>query len=924
MSKLTQKRIVILVSLLFLGALVFSLESSRSAYEERDTENNFQSPYRLARSVSMIDQSAKPQPEKPPYLNPELSWEVRVADLLSRMTLEEKVSQMVHDAPAIERLGIPKYNWWNECLHGVARAGLATVFPQAIGLAATWDTNLLYQVATAISDEARAKHHYFVRQGKRNIYQGLTFWSPNINIFRDPRWGRGMETYGEDPYLAGRLGVAFVRGLQGNHPRYLKTVATPKHYAVHSGPEPDRHTFNAQVDEGDLRETYLPHFEACVKEGGAFSIMCAYNRFRDKACCGSPFLLGRILRLEWGFEGYVVSDCGAIYDIYNNHKIVPTAPEAAALAVKAGCDLNCGQTYRTLVKAVEKGLLSEEDIDRAVRRLFLARFRLGMFDPPEMVPYMAIPYSVVDCAEHRELAREAARKSIVLLKNEGNILPLSRRIRTLAVIGPNANDVEVLLGNYNGTPADPITPLAGLKQKVSPQTKVIYALGCDWAEGLPYLETIPPEYFFCHWQGKRVQGLVGEYFDNRRLTGQPLFTRLDPGLEFNWWDGAPDERLDDDNFGVRWTGELVPPRSGEYYLGGEGFNGFRIYLDGELIAEFNSSHHPRQIHRKIFLEGQRPYRLKVEFFERSGDAHLRLLWKVPGRDLLAEALEAARQAEAVVLFMGLSPRLEGEEMKVEVAGFKGGDRLTLELPLRQQELIKAVAALKKPTILVLLNGSALAVNWSAAHLPAILEAWYPGQAAGEAIADVLFGDYNPAGRLPVTFYKSVDQLPPFTDYRMENRTYRYFRGEPLFPFGYGLSYTRFHYSDLQVPKKVRAGEKVKVSVVVSNIGQRAGEEVVQLYLRDLEASVPVPIRSLKGFKRIHLQPGKKKRVFFELKPEDLSVLDENWYRVVEPGWFEVSLGGKQPGFKGLAKGTTTEVLTTKFEVIKEDEGKQLK
>jgi len=924
MSKLTQKRIVILVSLLSLGALVFSLESSRSDHQAILEENNSSYTFHGGRTTSSLDQSAKPQPEKPPYLNPELSWEVRVADLLSRMTLEEKVSQMVHDAPAIERLGIPKYNWWNECLHGVARAGLATVFPQAIGLAATWDTKLLYQVATAISDEARAKHHYFVRQGKRNIYQGLTFWSPNINIFRDPRWGRGMETYGEDPYLAGRLGVAFVRGLQGNHPRYLKTVATPKHYAVHSGPEPDRHTFNAQVDEGDLRETYLPHFEACVKEGGAFSIMCAYNRFRDKACCGSPFLLGRILRLEWGFEGYVVSDCGAIYDIYNNHKIVPTAPEAAALAVKAGCDLNCGQTYRTLVKAVEKGLLSEEDIDRAVRRLFLARFRLGMFDPPEMVPYMAIPYSVVDCAEHRELAREAARKSIVLLKNEGNILPLSRRIRTLAVIGPNANDVEVLLGNYNGTPADPITPLAGLKQKVSPQTKVIYALGCDWAEGLPYLETIPPEYFFCHWQGKRVQGLVGEYFDNRRLTGQPLFTRLDPGLEFNWWDGAPDERLDDDNFGVRWTGELVPPRSGEYYLGGEGFNGFRIYLDGELIAEFNSSHHPRQIHRKIFLEGQRPYRLKVEFFERSGDAHLRLLWKVPGRDLLAEALEAARQAEAVVLFMGLSPRLEGEEMKVEVAGFKGGDRLTLELPLRQQELIKAVAALKKPTILVLLNGSALAVNWSAAHLPAILEAWYPGQAAGEAIADVLFGDYNPAGRLPVTFYKSVDQLPPFTDYRMENRTYRYFRGEPLFPFGYGLSYTRFHYSDLQVPKKVRAGEKVKVSVVVSNIGQRAGEEVVQLYLRDLEASVPVPIRSLKGFKRIHLQPGKKKRVFFELKPEDLSVLDENWYRVVEPGWFEVSLGGKQPGFKGLAKGTTTEVLTTKFEVIKEDEGKQLK
>ena len=852
--------------------------------------------------------------ESPAYLNFDLPLEARVADLVARMTLEEKVSQMVNAAPAVDRLGIPAYNWWNEGLHGVARAGRATVFPQAIGLAAAWDAELMGRVATAISDEARAKYHEFVRRGKRGMYQGLTFWSPNINLFRDPRWGRGMETYGEDPYLTGRLGAAFVRGLQGDDPKYLKTVSTPKHFAVHSGPEPDRHMFDARVDERDLRESYLPHFEACIR-AGAFSVMCAYNRFLGDACCGSPRLLTEILRNEWGFKGYVVSDCGAIQDIYEGHELVGTEPEAAALAVRSGCDLSCGTEYRGLLEAVENELITEQEIDVSVRRLFLARFKLGLFDPPDKACYALTPYSMVDCEEHRALALEAARKSIVLLKNDRRTLPLKKDLKTIAVIGPNADDVEVLLGNYNGTPVDPVTPLRGIREKVSAKTKVLAALGCEWAKNMPVLKVIPSSVLFTTDNGQKVNGLTGEYFNNREFRGDPAMIRVDPGVDFNWWDSAPVEGFDEDDFGVRWTGTLVPPLSGPYVLGGEGFNGFRLFLDEKPLVEFDGRHQPAKVYKTINLQKGRAYKIRLEFFEVVGEANMKLLWSPPGRNYEQEALEAARQANAVILFMGLSPRLEGEEMDVPVEGFQGGDRLTLDLPRVQEDLIKKVAALGKPVVLVLLNGSALAVNWASENVPAIVEAWYPGQAAGEAIADVLFGDYNPSGRLPVTFYKSAGDLPLFGDYNMKGRTYRYFDGAPLYPFGYGLSYSRFYYSNLLAPKAVAMSQSAEITVDVENKGKMAGEEVVELYVRDVSASVPVPIRNLKGFQRVFLLPGQTKTVRFTVTPDMLTLIDDQNRRVVEPGVFDISLGGQQPGFQGAALALTTDVMTTRLEVL---------
>jgi len=833
------------------------------------------------------------------YLDPDQSLEARVGDLISRMTLGERVSQLQYTSAEIPRLGIPAYNWWNEALHGVARAGRATVFPQAIGLAATWDTDLLHRVATVISDEARAKHHEAARQGRRGIYEGLTFWSPNINIFRDPRWGRGMETYGEDPYLAGRLAVAFVRGMQGDDPRYLKTVATPKHYAVHSGPEPARHSFDAIVDERDLRETYLPHFEMAVVEGGAGSVMCAYNRVLGQPACASPMLLRDILRGEWGFRGYVVSDCWAITDIFQGHKLVATETEAAALALKAGTDLSCGPEYASLTQAVAQGLVTTAQVDTALARLLRARFRLGMFDPPARVPYAAIPASVNDAPAHRGLAREAARKSIVLLKNAGGLLPLRKDLGTVAVIGPNADDVDVLLGNYNGVPSDPITPLAGIRRAVSPGTRVLYARGSDVAPNTPSFEVVP----------SGALALTGQYFANHGLAGAPFATRADSALDFTWWDAAPLPGMPADSFSVRWTGRLTPPVTGRYALGLRAFGAVRLSLDDSLLLEFSDRHVVATQWANVDLAAGVPRALRVEFQDRRADASVQLVWARPDSGLRADALAAARAADAVVMVLGLSPRLEGEEMPVAVPGFLGGDRVDLGLPGPQEDLLRAVVATGKPVVLVLLNGSALAIGWAAEHVPAIVEAWYPGQAAGTALADVLFGDENPAGRLPVTVYRSVDQLPPFTDYRMQGRTYRYFTGEPLLPFGYGLSYTTFAYRDLQAPAAVRAGDSVALSVEVANTGTRAGEEVVQLYVTDLAASVPVPIRALAGFQRIRLAAGERRRVAFALAPRQLSVIDTAGRRVIEPGAFAISVGGKQPGFRGFADAATTGVVS---------------
>ncbi|HET8657223.1 MAG TPA: glycoside hydrolase family 3 C-terminal domain-containing protein, partial [Longimicrobiaceae bacterium] len=773
--------------------------------------------------------TSRAQAQTPAYLNPDLPVQQRVDDLVGRMTLEEKVSQMMDRAPAIERLQVPEYNWWNEALHGVARAGLATVFPQAIGLAATWDDSLVYETATVISDEARAKHHEALRRGEHGRYQGLTFWSPNVNIFRDPRWGRGQETYGEDPFLTGTLAVQFVRGMQGDDPRYLKTVATPKHYAVHSGPEPERHAFDAVVTERSLRENYLPQFRKAIEDGGALSVMCAYNRVDGAAACADDHLLKDVLRGQWGFDGYVVSDCDAVGDIYQHHHVAATAAEASAMAVKSGTDLDCGRTYQALVDAVKQGLISEAQIDTAVERLFTARFRLGMFDPPARVPYARIPFSDLDSPAHKALALRAARESMVLLKNEGNLLPLKKNPGTIAVIGPNADQWRMLLGNYNGLPSDPVTPLRGIREAVAPGTRVLYARGSDLAVGFPVLETAPAVALRTP-QG--APGLRAEYFGNRSFQGAPLFTTVDSTLKVDWHESAPRAGMNPDDFSVRWTGTLRPTYTGAYRLGLVGTMKFQLFLDDSLVTQSVYPTHdgefpdPRVAETKtIQLEAGKSYRIRVDAEESYGEADLELLWATPHEALEAEALAAAKQADVIVLALGLTARLEGEEMPIEIPGFRGGDRTTLDLPAPQKELMERIVALGKPTVLVLLNGSALSVDWAQSHIPAIVEAWYPGQAAGTAIADVLFGDYNPAGRLPVTFYRSVNDLPPFEDYSMANRTYRYFAGTTLYPFGYGLSYTSFAYRNLRTDRDAFAsGDTLRISVDVTNTGKRAGDE----------------------------------------------------------------------------------------------------
>lgn len=824
-----------------------------------------------------------------PYQNPDLPVQQRVDDLVDRMTLEEKVSQMKDEAEAIDRLGIPEYNWWNEALHGVARSGLATVYPQAIGLAATWHPDLIHEMATAISDEARAKHHEYVRKDKRLRYQGLTIWSPNINLFRDPRWGRGQETYGEDPYLTAQIAVPFIKGLQGDDPDYLKTVATVKHFAVHSGPEPLRHTFDAIVDERDFREYYLPQFETGIREGGAYSLMCAYNSVDGQAACASRHLMQQILRDEWAFDGYIVSDCWALNDIYENHEIVETPEEAAAIAVKAGADLDCGsEVYPTLPQAVEQGYVSEATIDKAVKRLMTARFRLGMFDPPERVDYAQIPYDVVDNPEHRELAHRVTREAMVLLKNDGT-LPLDKDLGSIAVIGPNADQWLMLLGNYNGVPGTLTTPLEGIREAVSPETEVLYAQGSEIAEGFPVFHVLPPEVFRTP-DGE--PGLHVEFFDSRDLSGEVVFTGTDEVLDANWHDRAPREDLDDDDFGVRWTGSIVPERSGTYQLGVIATTKFELYVEDSLLTRSRYNYmdelgDPRLVKTdSMYLEAGEPYEIRMDAGEGYGDAQVQLLWAPPHDDLEGEAVAAAEQAEAVVLFMGLTPAIEGEEMPVEIEGFRGGDRTNITLPAVQEQLLQRITELGKPTVLVLLNGSALATNWADENVPAILEAWYPGQAAGTAIADVLFGDYNPGGRLPVTFYRSVDDLPPFESYDMAGRTYRYFEGEPLYPFGHGLSYTTFDYGDLRTSAAtLPENGEVTVSVDVTNTGDRAGDEVVQLYVQHPESAVERPIKELKGFARITLEPGETQTVDFSLRASDLAYWDaehDRWVVEAKP------------------------------------------
>lgn len=690
------------------------------------------------------------------YKNEDLSFEDRAKALVAEMTLEEKVTQTVYNATAIPRLDIPAYNWWNEALHGVARAGVATIFPQAIGMAATFDEDLLQKAADVTSTEARAKFHEFQKQGDYDIYKGLTFWSPNINIFRDPRWGRGHETFGEDPYLTGRLGVAYIKGLQGNDKKYLKTAACAKHFAVHSGPESDRHRFNALVSKKDLRETYLPAFKDSVKEANVEAVMGAYNRTNDEPCCGSTMLLKEILRKEWGFTGHVVSDCWAIKDFHEYHGVTTTAPESVALALNNGCDLNCGNMYLNLLIAYNEGLVTEEDIDVAVTRLMTTRMKLGLFDNPNKVPFTTIPYEKNDCEEHRNFAIEVSRKSLVLLKNQNNMLPLNReQIKSIGVIGPNANSREALVGNYCGTASNYTTVVEGIRGAVGCDTKVYYTEGCH------------------------------------------------------------------------------------------------LYKD------------------------------KVE--------HLAY-----ARDRFAEAVSVAERSDVVVMCLGLDASIEGEEGDVSNE-YASGDKQHLNLPGLQQELLETVHKTGKPIILVLLAGSALAVTWADENVPSIIQAWYPGAEGGKAIASLLFGEYSPSGKLPVTFYRTMEELPDFCDYSMTDRTYRYMQREALYPFGYGLSYTTFEYSELSLSsEEIHSSEDIECRLTVKNTGRFAAEETVQLYVKDVEASVVVPKWQLKGVKKVYIEPGKIQEAVFKLTPRELALIDNEGKCIVEPGIFEIYVGGCQP------------------------------
>lgn len=818
----------------------------------------------------------------------------RANHLISQMTLEEKVSQLIHDSAAIERLGIKKYNWWNECLHGVARAGVATVFPQAIGMAATWNQNLIGQVAEVISDEARAKHHAFDREGKNEIYQGLTYWSPNINIFRDPRWGRGMETYGEDPYLTSTLAVAFIKGLQGNDPTYLKLIATPKHFAVHSGPENSRHIFNAQPSMRDLWETYLPAFEACIKDGNAYSVMGAYNRLFGDACTASTLLLQDILRNKWGFKGYVVSDAGAITDIYEHHKIAGSLAEAAALAVKSGTDLCAGTEYLHLMEAAESGFITEAEINVALQRLLTAKIKLGMLDDISEVAYANIPYAVVDCDAHKKLALQTALESMVLLKNDNAILPLSSSLKTIAVIGPNGNETDILLGNYHGTPSSIVSLFIGIKNRAGKNTKVIFERGCALAEGLPFFDVLPAEVLFSDKQYLQ-HGLKLEYFDNLNFIGTAMRTEFIPCLNRKLFDTLFYKLNKVSNFGIIISGYIKVDVAGRYAIGVAGLTSFQLFIDNILLTSFNTIWEPEKVYEYIDMKAGVGYFIELKINAATSEAHTqKLVWAVPDPKMEDRALAAAAQADVVILAMGLSPQLEGEEMPVKVEGFNHGDRSNLDLPQAQEVLIKKIAALGKPIVLTLFNGCALSINWAAKNIPAILETWYGGQAAGDAIAAVLFGDYNPSGRLPVTFYQSVNQLPAFDDYAMEGRTYRYFKGKTLFSFGHGLSYTKFEYSNFQIPTLALADESFIASVDVQNNGKIDGDEIVQLYISRMGVAGNYPLRSLQGFKKIHLKAMETQTVLFKLSSENFAVIQDDMQRKVVPGLFEISIGGCQP------------------------------
>jgi beta-glucosidase len=828
-----------------------------------------------------------------PYMNPKLSAEDRAIDLVHRMTLEEKASQLVNQARAIPRLNVAAYDWWSEALHGVAVNG-TTEFPEPIGLAATFDTPRIHDMATMIGIEGRIKHVQDVRAGHSNIFEGLDFWAPNVNIFRDPRWGRGQETYGEDPFLSARMAVAFVTGMQGDDPHYYRVISTPKHFAVHSGPEPTRHFIDVDISKHDEEDTYLPAFRAAVTEGHAGSVMCAYNAINGQPACASEFLLQHTLRDAWRFQGYVVSDCGAVRDIFDGHRYRPTQPEASAISLTRGMDNECidfvakaidDHDYKPYIEAVQQGYLAESAIDTALIRLFIARIRLGMFDPPEMDPYSKIDEKLLDSAEHRSLARRMANESMVLLKNEGT-LPL-KPVKNILVVGPLADQTAVLLGNYNGTPTHTVSVVEGMKAEF-PNAKITYIAGTQFLSNqgnpVPASALTTPD-------GK--PGVKVEYNSRPDFGAKPtpLTSRVESSLNLSE-SNLPDEAKATKTLTVQWTGFLHASATGDYLLGIKADGFVRVSVEDKVVADgWGRATHMGQVH----LDKAHPAKLAVNY-SRFGDekGEAQLLWAPVNNAPDPAAVAAARNADVVVAVVGITSRLEGEEMPVEMPGFSGGDRTSLDIPKQEEDLVQAVAAEGKSLVVVLMNGSALGANWEKAHANAVLEAWYSGEEGGAAIAETLSGKNNPAGRLPVTFYKDVHQLPHFEDYSMKGRTYRYFEGEPLWPFGFGLSYTSFNYGDLALPNgPINAGDPLDASVTVTNTGKVAGDEVVQLYLKFPDVA-GAPIRALRGIQRIHLEPGANQKVEFHLNARDLSMVTDMGDIVVPEGRYTVSVGGGQP------------------------------
>jgi beta-glucosidase len=827
----------------------------------------------------------------PPYLDASLPIDQRVDNLISQMTIEEKTSQLVNQSRAIPRLKIPAYDWWSEALHGVANNGIATVFPEPVGLAATFDPSLIHKMAVVISTEARVKYDLNQKAGNSDIFQGLTFWSPNINIFRDPRWGRGQETYGEDPFLTAQMGKAFVTGMQGDDPKYLRVVSTPKHFAVHSGPESTRHVADVKVSKHDEEDTYLPAFRATVVEAKAESVMCVYNSVNGQPGCANDFLLKDTLRGAWKFNGYVVSDCDAIADIQRGHKYVKTLAEAAAASLKAGVDNDCADfigkntgnsDYLRYLEAVQQGLLTEKEVDVTLRRLFTARMKLGLFDPPSLVKYAQIPKSELDSDEHRVLAHQAARESIVLLKNDGTLPLNAASVKTIAVVGPLADQHRVLEGNYNGTPSHSSSALEGITAQF-PNAKVTFEPGTNFLR----LPEVVPVSALTTPDGK--PGLQAEFFAGTELKGLATLSRIDSTIDY----GVESHSAHPDApFSVRWTGFITPAESGKYSIGLDGLKD-RLWIDGKQVVNDDDLHGPQAKTADMDLEKGRKYAVKIE--QNLGATVLtKLVWSRLLADPQADAVAAAKSADVVVAVVGITSQLEGEEMDVKVPGFSGGDRTSLDLPKDEEDLLKAVKATGKPLVVVLMNGSALSVNWAKDNANAILDAWYSGEEGGSAIAETISGDNNPAGRLPVTFYTGVDQLPDFSDYDMKNRTYRYFTGTPLYPFGYGLSYSKFTYSGLKVSApSLKAGDPLGVDVEVKNISARAGDEVVELYLSF--PKVPgTPIRALRSFERVNLAAGATEHVHFDLSPRDLSFVTGAGDRVVGSGTYIINVGGSQP------------------------------